>query len=143
MPLAHPEDDGYTGAPVAGAFLATAFFPLLSLIAALLLQSSESNPRKKAQLRMWAWLSGAWLALGVIIVVLALIAFGVFAATVVDKAHSLNSGFPPTQTTVHDSAPCRGGPVSNAVARHVRGNLYAIPCKFGGTTTVPIVIPGH
>jgi hypothetical protein len=60
-------DTGYNGAAVAGAVLATLFFPLIALIAALLLQGNESDPRKKAQLRTWAWASGGWLLLGAVI----------------------------------------------------------------------------
>jgi len=61
---------GYTGAAVAGAVLATLFFPFISLIAALLLQGSESDRQKKAQLRTWAWISGGWLVFWVIVSVL-------------------------------------------------------------------------
>jgi cellobiose-specific phosphotransferase system component IIC len=68
-----PPDTGYNGAAVAGAVLATLFFPFISLIAALLLQGGQPDPRKRAQLRTWAWVSGSWLLLGVVIaVVLAL-----------------------------------------------------------------------
>jgi hypothetical protein len=67
---------GYTGAAVAGAVLATLFFPLISLIAALLLQGGQPDPHKKAQLRTWAWVSGGWLAVGVVVtVVLTLVTF--------------------------------------------------------------------
>ncbi len=52
---------GYTGAAVAGAVLATLFFPFFALIAALLLQGGQPDPRKRAQLRTWAWVSGGWL----------------------------------------------------------------------------------
>ena len=62
-------DTGYSGAPVAGAVLAALFFPFIALIAALLLQGSESDPRKLQQLRTWAWISGGWLAFGVLITV--------------------------------------------------------------------------
>jgi hypothetical protein len=55
---------GYGGAAVAGALLAALFFPLIALIAALLLQGGQSDPRKKAQLRTWAWVSGGWLVVG-------------------------------------------------------------------------------
>jgi hypothetical protein len=58
-------DTGYDGAAVAGAVLATVFFPFVALIAALLLQGNESDRRKKAQLRTWAWWSGGWLVFGV------------------------------------------------------------------------------
>ena len=62
----------YSGAPVAGAVLATLFFPLVALIAALLLQGGQTDPQKRSQLRTWAWASGAWLVLqAVVFVVLA------------------------------------------------------------------------
>jgi uncharacterized membrane protein len=57
--------------------LATLFFPLIALIAALLLMGNETSPRKRSQLRTWAWWSGGLLALGAVIVVLALITIGV------------------------------------------------------------------
>lgn len=63
------EGAGYTGAAVAGAVLGTVLVPFISLIAALLLQGNESDPRKKAQLRTWAWASGGWLLFGVVFVV--------------------------------------------------------------------------
>ena len=67
-----PEETGagYEGAAVAGAALATVFFPFVSLIAALLLQGSQTDPRKRAQLRTWAWVSGGRLAFGVAVSVL-------------------------------------------------------------------------
>ena len=61
---------GYPGAAVAGAVLATLCFPLIALIAALLLQGGQPDPRKKAQLRTWAWASGGWLVFGVLIGIL-------------------------------------------------------------------------
>jgi len=63
-------DAGYNGAAVAGAVLATVCFPLIALIAALLLQGNESDPRKRAQLRTWAWISGGWLVFGTVVAVL-------------------------------------------------------------------------
>jgi hypothetical protein len=63
-------DAGYPGAAVAGAVVATLFFPFIALIAALLLQGGESDPQKKAQLRTWAWISGGWLVLGFVVTVL-------------------------------------------------------------------------
>ena len=67
-----PEDAGagYPGAAVAGAVLGTLFFPFISLIAALLLQGSQPDPQKRAQLRTWAWVSGGWLVFGVVMAVL-------------------------------------------------------------------------
>ncbi len=62
---------GYTGAAVAGAVLATLFFPFIALIAALLLQGGQADPRKKSQLRTWAWASGGLMLLDLLFVVLA------------------------------------------------------------------------
>jgi len=62
-------DTGYNGAAVAGAVLATVFFPLIALIAALILQGNESDPRKKAQLRTWAWASVGWLIFGTVVLI--------------------------------------------------------------------------
>ena len=71
-----PQDSRpYNGAAVAGAVLATLFFPLIALIAALLLMGNESNPQKRSQLRTWAWASGAFVAFGVVLVLLALVAW--------------------------------------------------------------------
>ncbi len=62
-------DAGYSGAAVAGAVLATMFFPFIALIAALLLHGGQPDPRKRAQLRTWAWASGGWLAFWVVFTV--------------------------------------------------------------------------
>jgi hypothetical protein len=67
---------GYDSASVAGALLGTLFFPLIALIAALLLQGGQPDPRRKAQLRTWAWVSGGWLVFGAFLgVVLATVAW--------------------------------------------------------------------
>ena len=71
-----PAEAGYNGSAVAGAVLATIFFPLIALIAALILLGNESNPRKRSQLRTWAWWSGGLMALGVVLVILAFVAVG-------------------------------------------------------------------
>jgi uncharacterized membrane protein len=68
------EGTGYDGAAVLGAALGTVFFPLISLIAALLLQGSQRDPVKRGQLRTWAWVSGGWLAVQAIGFVLVLVA---------------------------------------------------------------------
>jgi hypothetical protein len=73
-----PEETGpgYDGAAMAGAVLATLFFPFIALIVALLLQGGQPDPRKKAQLRAWAWASGGWLLFGaVLFTVLASVTF--------------------------------------------------------------------
>jgi hypothetical protein len=65
----------YDGAAVAGAVLATLFFPLIALIAALLLMGNESNPARRSQLRTWAWASGGLLAFGALIVALVVLSW--------------------------------------------------------------------
>ena len=68
---------GYGGAAVAGAVLATLFFPFIALIAALLLQGGQQDPQKKSQLRTWAWASGGWMVFWVLVsVVLVSVASG-------------------------------------------------------------------
>lgn len=66
---------GYEGAAVAGAVLATLFFPFLALIVALLLQGGRPEARKKSQLRTWAWASGGLMVLDLLFVLLAVGAF--------------------------------------------------------------------
>ena len=73
-----PSEAGYNGAAVAGAVLATLFFPFIVLIAALLLQGGQPDPRKKSQLRTWAWASGGLMVLDLVLVLLAV---GVFATS--------------------------------------------------------------
>lgn len=75
-------EQGYPGSAMAGAALATIFFPLFSLIAALLMVGGQPNPYKRAQLRMWAWVSGGWLLLQVLLVV----------ALIAAASHSSGSG---------------------------------------------------
>jgi hypothetical protein len=134
-------EPGYTGAPVVGAVLATIFFPIIALIAALILQGSETNPTKKSQLRMWAWISGGWLALGLVMFFMVLIAFGVFAATV---AHHIPRGIDSQQPHAARASPCRGGPNLNSVPTPIPGtDKYIFPCRFGGTTTVVMTGLGH
>jgi hypothetical protein len=110
---------GYTGAAVAGAILATLFFPLISLIVALLLLGGQSDSRKRASLRMWAWSSGGWLVLQVIVVI----------AIAVSISHS---------SSVDRSGPCVGGPDPSATGKDISGNgtQFVVPCTFSGTATV-------
>jgi hypothetical protein len=65
------EPERYTGAEIAGAVVATLLFPLIGLVAALMLLNGESNPAKRSSLRSWAWLSGGLMALDVLVVALA------------------------------------------------------------------------
>ena len=117
-----PEEagSGYTGASVAGAVLATLFFPFISVIAALLLQGGQADPRKKAQLRTWAWASGGWLVLGALLVIL--------LASVGD--HSAGSS--------DRSGACVGGPKIGATGTQVPGSTtkFVEPCAISGSQTV-------
>jgi hypothetical protein len=111
---------GYSGASVAGAVLATLFFPLITLIVALLLVGGQTDPQKRSQLRTWAWASGAFVAIGVVLVALAV---GAFAS---------GSG------SVSHSGPCVGGPDMNAAAPQVPGstNEFVQPCAVSGSQTI-------
>jgi hypothetical protein len=116
-----PESEGYPGAAVAGAVLATLFFPFIALIAALVLQGGQADPRKKSQLRTWAWASGGLLVLDLLLVLLAV---GAFAA-------GSSSG------SADRSGPCQGGPKIGATGTQVPGqpHKFVFPCVFGGTET--------
>ncbi len=113
---------GYQGAAVAGAVLATLFFPFIALIAALLLQGGQTDPRKKSQLRTWAWASGGWMLFGVLLVVLALVGSGSGSGA------GSESGF------------CVGGPKTGATGTQVPGSTtkFVEPCAISGSQTVTI-----
>ena len=116
---------GYDGAAVAGAGLATLFFPFISVIAALLLLGGQTDPRKRSQLRTWAWVSGGWIVFGLVLVVLTVGAF----------AGSGSSG-------VSRSGPCQGGPVQGSTGRQIPGtNKFVFACVFGGTETTRFSTP--
>lgn len=90
-----------------------------------MLQGGESDPRKKAQLRTWAWVSGGWTLFGLVLV---LLAFGAFATS--------GSG------GVSRSGPCQGGPDLNATGRNIPGtDKYVFPCVFGATETTRLPTP--
>ena len=112
---------GYTGGAVVGAVLATLWFPAIALIAALLLQGGQTDPQKRSQLRAWAWVSGAWTALGLVLVLLAV---GVLTTS--------GSG------RVDRSGPCVGGPKIGAAGTQVPGttNEFVEPCAISGTETI-------
>jgi len=133
-------DAGYGGASVAGAALATVFFPFIALIVALLLLGNQSDPRKRSQLRTWAWISGAWLALGVVLaVLLATVTFAVGSAgsIQVSSPQVVRSGSPAQR-----SGPCSGGPMPGSPAKQIPGtHKFVQPCAFGGTATITLPSP--
>jgi hypothetical protein len=109
----------YPGSTVAAAVLATLFFPVLSLIAALLLMGRERDSLKRADLRRWAWLSGGWIACQVIV-------FAIVAAVVFSSA----------STSVDRSGPCVGGPEPGASAEIRPDGTAVLPCAISGTATI-------
>jgi hypothetical protein len=115
------DGSGYDGAAVLGAVLATVFFPLIALIAALLLIGGQTDPRKRSQLRTWAWVSGVWVVLGLVLVLLAVGTIG-----------GSGSG------SVHRSGTCVGGPKMNAAGTQVPGstNQFVEPCAISGSQTI-------
>jgi hypothetical protein len=118
---AAPQEPGYPGAAVAGAVLATLFFPLFALIAALLLMGGQTNPAKRSALRTWAWASGGWMVLQI-----------VFFVVLATATFSHSSG------TSDRSGPCVGGPKLNATGTQVPGskNKFVVPCEISGTQTI-------
>lgn len=88
-----PEEE-YPGSTVLGAALASFFFPLISLIVALILMGQQRNERKRAQLRTWAIASAAWIAIQIVIAV------GLFAAvysagsSTVERGGTITQQFP-------------------------------------------------
>ena len=112
---------GYSSSAFAGAVLGTLFFPLVSLIAALVLLGGQKDPQKRGALRTWAWASGGWIIVQVILVIA--LSTAVFSG-------SSGSG-------VERNGPCVGGPVPNAEGKDVGdGKRFVLPCTFGGTETV-------
>jgi hypothetical protein len=57
----------YSQSRIALAVVATFFFPLISLVVALVLHQGERDPAKKGMLRNWALLSGGWIAVEILI----------------------------------------------------------------------------
>jgi hypothetical protein len=62
---------GYGVTAAFGAVLATLLFPLPALIAALVMLRGQTDPAKRSFLRTWAWASGIWLLVPLILIVLA------------------------------------------------------------------------
>ena len=67
--LSAARDDGYPAPVVLGGAIATFFFPVI----ALMLMGGEQSPRKRSQLKTWAWASFAFLALQAVLFLLVLI----------------------------------------------------------------------
>jgi hypothetical protein len=110
----------YPGSTIAVAAVATLFFPLITLIVALVLYGSERDPARRSALRNWALASGGWIV-AQLLIGLVLFFVGSGGGVGVDR-----------------SGPCVGGPVMGASGRDISGNgtKFVIPCSVSGTVTV-------
>jgi hypothetical protein len=59
-----PGDTDYPTEYKLAAVLLTVIAPFVTLVAALIMRGSQSSPIRRARLRTWAVISGAWLAVG-------------------------------------------------------------------------------
>jgi hypothetical protein len=100
------------------AVLLTIFIPIIALIAALVLLGPETSQARRAALRAWAIASGAWLATGLLI---AVIAFASIASSMPRVSHS---------------GPCVGGPAQGAAGVPIGHGNYRFNCVGGGSTVV-------
>jgi hypothetical protein len=119
-PPGWPIDDDYPQSTKVAAALLTLFAPFISLVVALVLRSSETKPKRRASLQTWAVASGAWLALGLVIGLIA----------IASVMHTV-AGVHPS-----DRGPCQGGPQMNASGTPLGNGRYRFPCEFGGSTVV-------
>jgi uncharacterized membrane protein len=97
----------------------TLFMPLISLIVALVMRSSEKGPRRRGFLRNWAIASGAWMCTGWVVVLLLFSSVG----------GSSGGG-------------CKGGPDPFGVPISFTSDdnkhwIATVPCVDGGTMTRP------
>lgn len=113
-------DADYSDSSKLAAGVLTLVAPFISLLAALMMRGSQSNPIRRASLRTWAIASGVWLAFGLVI---GIIIIGSLA----------NSSPHHAPTT---SGPCDGGPVLGASGVDVGHGNVRFPCTFGGSTVV-------
>jgi hypothetical protein len=112
-----PADEPYASGMTLGAVLLTIFMPFIALVVALVMRGSETRPTRLAFLKTWAIASGAWLATGFLIVVLAL-------------------------GTVAGGSACRGGidefGLPEYSSRDGRHWTATYPCVEGGKTSTPL-----
>jgi hypothetical protein len=122
-----PGERAYPSSTVAAAAVATLFFPVISLIAALFLLGNERDPGKRSMLRTWALAAGGFLALQALFVVLAFVAWSSGGGSDVGQIQRIDRG-----------GPCVGGPEIAATGTDISGNgtKFRVPCTGGGTTIV-------
>ena len=116
----------YPGSTIAAAAIATFFFPLISLIVALVLYGSERDRAKKELLRTWALASGGWLIAQFLIGLVLFTAGGGGGLGDLER-----------------SGPCVGGPEIGASGKDISGNgtKFVLPCAISGTVTVTSAPP--
>ncbi|MDA8324359.1 MAG: hypothetical protein M0030_31710 [Actinomycetota bacterium] len=108
----------YSTAAKVGAVVLTIFAPLIALIAAIVLRTSEVNQARRAMLRTWTIASVSWLAVQFLIVI---VGIGGVAGSAPQVSHS---------------GPCVGGPIPGAPGTPVGHGNYRFNCANGGSTVV-------
>jgi hypothetical protein len=115
-----PADADYPSEYKLAAGLLTIVAPFVSLVAALIMRGSATNPVRRATLRTWAIVSGTWLALGLLIVIIV--------------AESVGSAV--SHNRPRTSGPCLGGPDMGSSGVPVGHGNFRFPCADGGSTVV-------
>lgn len=115
-----PGDADYASEYKLAAVLLTVVAPFVSLIAALIMRGSQTNPVRRATLRTWAIVSSAWLAVGLVIVLIVAASIG----------SAVSHNVPTT------SGPCLGGPDTGSSGVSVGHGNFRFPCADGGSTVV-------
>jgi hypothetical protein len=122
-----PARGGYPGTSVAAALFSSLFFPLIALIASLFLMGSQPDPRKRADLVAWAWVS------------VTLVALQVVAAFFIFFGSSSNSASLPVQLPTHVSVKdaCPDGlPDDGTAGVALKPGEYVALCNWSGKQTI-------
>ncbi len=115
-----PAHEPFPGPTVAGGVLGSIFFPVISLIAALILMGREANPIRRETLRRWALLSG-----------------GLIAAQVAARHHRTRHRLSVFNGPEFDrNKECNGGPVMGASGVEDENGDVVFPCNNGGAVTL-------
>ena len=116
-PVFRPSDDGgFSPGMKAAAVLGSIFAPFISVVVALVMLGSETNPVRRAFLKAWAGITGGLLVLWIIVVI--------------SVASSFSHSGPGTD------GPCIGGPIIGASGEQVGPHRWRFPCAGGGSTVV-------
>lgn len=115
-PVTPSADEPYGSEMTIGAVLLTVFLPFIALVVALVMRGSETRPKRRAFLKTWAVASGAWLATGFLVAIIAISSIGAGGG-------------------------CRGGIDEFGLPEYVSTDdehwTAIYPCLEGGTTTTP------